>query len=317
MIRRRSRSLGRHALTTAPAAALLTASLGMAAGGFDPPWRRAAPAVDQITTATAGGSSNRDVFGVRMLYPTRDGTRLWTSAHWTGRDYVMTERLDGRDPQGISGKRGSGTLSVANGVLTMTGMQPRLYIYPYDGAPWRDVELTAYYRRVLDDDTAFAGMVAGVRSGTNGHTTGTPCEAHTYYARLRHDGAFDFAKELKHPAAAARARVAPAQAWPGAELPRNRWIGFKYVSYTVGDTVTLEVYRDLTEGKDGGQWVRINDITDDGGWMAATDCPSHHPIAGASDLRVLEGGTVLIRNTGVTDARYRWVSLREIRTPER
>jgi hypothetical protein len=197
----------------------------------------------------------------------------------------------------------------------MAGMQPRLYIYPYDGAPWRDVELTVYYLRVVDDATAFAGMVAGVRSGANGHTTETPCDAHTYYARMRHDGAFDFAKELKHPSAAARARVPAAQGWPDAQLPRNRWIGWKYVSYNVGDAVKLETYRDLTEGKDGGQWVKINEITDSGGWLAATDCPSQRSVAGASAMRVLEGATVLIRNTGVTAARYRWVSLREIRIP--
>jgi hypothetical protein len=311
-----SRSLGRRVLVTAPFAALMTTSPGIGAGAFDQPRLRAASAFDQVTNAPAGGRSpDRDVFGIRMLYSTRDGTRPWTSAHWTGREYVITDRLDGHDPQGISGKRGSGTLAVANGVLTMAGLQPRLYIHPYDAAPWRDVELTVYYRRVLDDDTAFAGMVAGVRSGTNGHTTGTPCDAHTYYARMRHDGAFDFAKELKHPAAAARARVPAAQAWPDAQLPRNRWIGFKYVSYNIGDAVKLEVYRDLAEGKDGGQWVRLNEITDGGGWVAATDCPTQHPVAGASDLRVLEGATVLIRNTGVTDARYRWVSLREIRTP--
>jgi hypothetical protein len=61
--------------------------------------------------------------------------------------------------------------------------------------------------------------------------------------------------------------------------------------------------------------VKINEITDSGGWLAATDCPSQRSVAGASAMRVLEGATVLIRNTGVTAARYRWVSLREIRIP--
>jgi hypothetical protein len=281
----------------------------------DAAWLRASPMLAQATRVAAGTPADRDVFGVRMLYPTRAGTRAWTSAHWAGRDYVITQRLDGNDPQRLSGKRGDGTLSVANGVLTMAGTQPRLYIAPYDGAPWRDIELTVYYRRVLDDATAFAGMVAGVRSGTNGHTTETPCDAHTYYARMRHDGAFDFAKELKHPSAAARAPVPPAQAWPDAQLPRSRWIGWKYASYNVGDAVKLEVYRDLTDGKDGGQWIKINETTDVGGWSAATDCPAHRPVAGRSDLRVLDGATVLIRNTGVIDARYQWVSVREIRIP--
>ncbi len=275
---------------------VVTAPLAIVAGAFDQ-------------------RTDRDAFGIRMLYPTRDGARSWTSAHWTGRQYVVAERVDGQDPQGISGKRGSGTLTVADGVLTMAGPQPRLYIQPYAGTAWRDVELTVYYRRVLDDGTAFAGMVADVRSGTNGHTPETPCEAHTYYARMRHDGAFDFAKELEHPSAAARARIDPAQAWPEPPLPRDRWIGFKYVAYNAGGSVKLEVYRDVTEGKDGGQWLKVNETTDAGDWPASTDCPAHNAVAGRSTLRVLDGGSVLIRNTGVTDARYRWVSLREIQAP--
>lgn len=51
-------------------------------------------------------------------------------------------------------------------------------------------------------------MVAGVRSGTNGHTTATPRDAHTYYAS------------------------------------------------------------DLTEGKDGGESITINELIDSGGWAS-------------------------------------------------
>src|SRR5262245_49708661 len=93
-------------------------------------------------------TSNRDAFGVKMLYPTHDAARTWTSAHWDDRDYAMSGRIDRNDPQGNSGRRGDGTLTVSNGVLTMSGEQPRLYIYPFPDAPWRDTELTVYYMRV-------------------------------------------------------------------------------------------------------------------------------------------------------------------------
>src|SRR5262245_31147834 len=93
---------------------------------------------------TSDAPSDRDEFGVKMLYPTRDTAHTWTSAHWDNRTYTIDGRTDRNDPQGISGRRGDGTLTVSNGVLTMSGEQPRLYIYPFPDAPWRDAELTAY-----------------------------------------------------------------------------------------------------------------------------------------------------------------------------
>jgi hypothetical protein len=264
----------------------------------------------------AEAASGRDVFGIKMIYATRDGTRIWNSAHWDKKNYVMETRHDRSDPHGISGKRGNGTLTVADGILTMAGEEPRLYINPFEGTTWRDTELTVYYMRVADNAARHAGMVAGVRSGPEGHTTMTPCDAHTYYGRMRHDGAFDFAKELKHPASASHERLPPEQAWPDGKLPFNRWIGWKYVCYNVGMRVKLEVYRDLTEAQDGGNWEKINETVDEGGWFTGTDCPEHNPVDGRSDMRVLNGGTVLIRNTNIQDARYRWVSIREIQSPK-
>jgi hypothetical protein len=253
----------------------------------------------------------RDTFGIQQIYDTRTGSKVWTSAHWEKATYTLDERIDSHDPQGISGKRGSGMLTVADGVLTMAGEQPRLYIYPYAGFPWRDVEVTAYYMRVTDAAVAYAGMVAGIRSGPEGHSD-NPCDAHTYYGRMRHDGAFDFDKELKHPHSTSAHRVPADEAWPDGKLPRNRWIGFKFIGYNDGGVVKLETYRDLTEGQNGGTWEKVNSATDQTGWFASTDCALHNPTAGRSDVLILDGGTVLIRNTNIEDARYRWVSVREI-----
>jgi hypothetical protein len=273
----------------------------------------AQPAAGEETKPEA--SSGRDGFGVTMLYPSVAGSRPWTAAHWSDHNYVIDSRRDPRDPQGISGKRGDGVLTVEDGVLTMSGEAPRLYVYPYEGTTWRNTEVTVYYMRVSDSATRYAGMVAGVRSGPDGHTDANPCDAHTYYGRMRHDGEFDFAKELKHPSSAPRQSIPPQPAWPNGTLPRHQWIGFKLVAYNIGQTVKLEVYRDLTEGRDGGTWEKVNETLDDGGWFARTDCPEHHPVNRRSDLRILAGGTILIRNTDVEAARYRWLSIREIAPP--
>jgi hypothetical protein len=266
----------------------------------------------------AGGSSggeSTDVFGITELYPSAPSGKEWDSQHWDGDAYEIDEREDENDPSGLSGFRGTGTLEVTgDGELVMSGTQPRIYIYPGGGEPWRDVEFTAYYQRVTDSDTAYAGLVMGARTGENGHSSGTECDAHTYYARVRNDGAFDFEKELKHPASSTQARVQPDDAWPDGEVPRSTWIGFKFVIYNLGDTGTVkfEAYRDMTNGEGGGDWELVNETIDDGGWFVETDCDEHDPSGGESDMIVLEGGTVFIRNTDVEEARYRWVTVREI-----
>ena len=43
-----------------------------------------------------------------------------------------------------------------------------------------------------------------------------------------------------------------------------------------------------------------------------TTCEEHSPVDGESDLVWEEGGVTFIRNTGITEARYKWFTVREI-----
>jgi hypothetical protein len=265
---------------------------------------------------TNGGNIELDPFGIAELYPSLPGGASWSSEHWSGGSaYSIDERQDPNDPSGLSGMRGTGTVDVTgDGELVFGGSQPRIYVYPKDTAPWTNVEITAYYQRVTDDETAWGGLVIGARSGVEGHGT-EPCDAHTYYARLRHDGATDFEKELMHTPSSTRSRVEPEQVWPpDGLLPRQIWIGFKFVIYNLPDdaSVKLESYRDMTQGADGGTWELLNEAIDAGDWPTQTTCEEHAPIDGEATLVQLDGGVCFIRNTGVTESRYRWVSIREI-----
>lgn len=237
----------------------------------------------------------------------------WNSQHWGSGSYTLTQRIDPNDPQGISGMRGTGTLTVGGGNLVFSGSEPRIYFYPYSNQPWQNVEATVYYMRVADNATAWGGLVIGMRSGPEGHSAET-CDAHTYYARLRHDGATDFEKELQHSGSSTGSRVSSAVLWPnGNGLPFNQWIGFKFVIYNLPDgTVKLESYRDLTGGANGGDWQLINSQIDSGNWAAPSNCAEQNPVNGQSTMIVTQGGVTFIRNTGVTDARYRWLTIREI-----
>jgi hypothetical protein len=188
----------------------------------------------------------------------------------------------------------------------MKGDQPRIYLSQVSEKFWLNVEATVYYKRLVDDGTDFGGLVIGARAGPEGHTDAEPCNATTYHGRFRHDGNMDFNKELQHHAGS-KSRLRH-DIWNGNGLPFNTWIGMKYVVRNVENGVKLELYRDLTEGANGGSWVLMGEITDSGGWEAAApDCD--YP----TDLIITEGGGVVyIRNSGLGEAQYKWFSVREI-----
>jgi hypothetical protein len=204
-------------------------------------------------------------------------------------------------------------------VLHMGGTEPRIYINGFPGSTetnpgvfWKNVEVTVYYQRRGTTGANWGGLVVGVRSGPNGHSSdGDPCDATTYYARFRHDARRDIEKELKHPESAPMRQQVM---WPGLSLsPAGRWIGMKYIVYNVNNdqNVRLLLYCDTTTGgqaTNGGKWDLLIDYTDNGNWSAdAPDCPY------ASNFIITKGGgVVMIRNTEADSALYTMFSIREI-----
>jgi hypothetical protein len=236
---------------------------------------------------------------------------VWTSEHWAnGKARSLTSgQKDPDDPTGWSLLRGNNpSLTIdGKGVMSLGGYQPRLYVSGLPAQPFVNSEVTVYYRRVSDENVAYAGGIIAVRSGYDGHTSSAPCTATTYYSRFRHDGKHDFAKELEHPNASAKGEQA---IWDGSPLPKNVWIGIKYVAYTLGQQVVLEAYRDQTGGKDGGDWELIQRYVDAGGWAPAHSCSF------APDHVVTEGGGVaFVRNTSITRSDYKWMSINELPKP--
>ena len=83
----------------------------------------------------------------------------------------------------------------------------------------------------------------------------------------------------------------------------------KFVVYNIDEDqhVKLELYRDLSEGVNGGDWAKIGETIDKGGWGAAHD--GEYP----SDFILVEGGVVFLRNeVEVSDPRYKLFRIREI-----
>ena len=276
-----------------------------------------------LVAGTAASGAGLDVFGLTRFHATLPGSREWNSAHWAnGISRTIRYARDEADPtdwtEDHSGAT-NGFVIDGKGVMRMTGDSPRFHVNSLRTAKgasqfFLNTEFTAYYRRIGNDGQAWGGMVVGVRSDPLGHASGggDDCDATTYYARFRHDGKWDFEKELKHPTSdywSGSGFHTQDPLWGGSPLPENRWIGMKYIVRNIENDskVRLELWIDSTtggEGSQGGAWEKVGEAVDAGDWPAAPG-----PIAGCGysdpETVISRGhGTVLWRTDG-DEAEYK------------
>jgi hypothetical protein len=261
-----------------------------------------------------------DKWGITKLNPTVSGGREWFSKWDNGQARTITFGQDQYDPE-FHG-RGDGLYTIdGQGVLTAKSTGPgnvRMYIYdenyptnsgiditPYK--KWNNVEVTVYYKRVDDTGDPIAGMVAAAKINHD-KVSMNPCDARGYYGKFQHDGKTRFEKELRHSISYAKT---PTKTW-WSVLPKNVWIGYKYILRDVnnGTHVKLELWRDLTDGANGGSWEKVDEKIDTGDW--GTNMTPCEPDKDPTQIMTGPNLSVFIRNDGVTDARYKRWSIREI-----
>ena len=273
-----------------------------------------------------------DVFGFQKFFRTKDGTYSWDSRHWAnGSARTLAEWAgDVEDPTQWTDDRssdGGGFYVDGQGTMQMLGSGPRFHIngqqsWATNKQQFQNVEYTGYFKRDALGGENYGGMVVGVRSGALGHGSsgGNNCDAHTYYARFRNDGKWDFEKEWKHPGSYYRSTSGVGHQdplWGGAVLPVDKWIGMKYIVYNKdASTVRLEVYIDsTTNATPPGKWELVG-VAEDAGldWSGASYGVATIDGCSYTDAKaaILQAGDAIIMRSDNDHPYYKYVSVREI-----
>jgi hypothetical protein len=219
------------------------------------------PIVEEETNETVPDLTEPNVNGI-----------IWENK-WDGpyRQIVGVRNTDPQDP--LTNFRGSGYFEVENGIMTLSGGQPRFYI----DVSVSSAEASFEYMKIGSDGYNWSGCVCGIRSNSEGHVDGG--DAHTYYFRLRHDNKVDFYRELTHGVTGVILNSKPY------ELKSDVWYKYKFQCYNENGINKLKGYINdelILEAEDDNQHM-YNSI-----------------------------GKVFIRNTNVNASKYKNFVIKEI-----
>ena len=230
-----------------------------------------------------------DPLGIAELYPSRAQGAAYYATSWSnGKPRSFKDSVDPQDPWFDAG-HGQGSYSIdGKGKLIADGDIVRMYVHnPDKQTEWtEDLEITVYITRLSEKQRVsysgaqiFARTNHGTYTGSFGGESKTLCDDRGLGAKINLDGTWAFEKETCHGADKGYATGAPVHFWtPQDGFPLNKPIGVKYIIHNRKGPdghpqVSLELYSDVTGGKDGGTWVKVTDMLDRGKWgMGSTPC---------------------------------------------
>ena len=250
-----------------------------------------------------------DRFGIVHLYPTAG--RVFES-HWDqgGPRAINGQERDSIDSELLVTGRNPQLIIDGNGTATMQGehkgsvSNPRMYVFDESREKtWENTEITIYMMRGNEiQPLSYAGLNVNSRSEHQDAST-DPEKGQSYGGRFTYFGKTEFVKEVIHGKLYQNADT-KRYSWntSNGQMPFNQWIGLKLVTFDLPNgNVKLELYIDLTNGFNGGDWKKVNEFVDDGNWEG----------------KIFEdpATSVWIKNDGLGMAKYQKFSVREIIPP--
>lgn len=238
------------------------------------------------------GTTSVDTFGVRMIYATASGGRTYYSNWHTATAHqwdasggqVPAANLDPQDSFAdlVSPTTCRAIVDPVTKTLTADTNADRnswrYYIKdPLDdevSSTWKwsaSTEVTVYYKAIKDYSGGSIHVhcrLMGPGEHWNAITDDNPaaCKAagHEYSYEIKKNGVNQFRKEEFHDSVANGEGYAENVILDDTSAPYNQWIGMKLVTKKKGANMKLEAWKDLTDGVNGGTWIKQGEILDDG-----------------------------------------------------
>jgi hypothetical protein len=253
-----------------------------------------------------------DKFGIKKIYPTREGGEEW---------YLSSRPADDCrfDPKTTLIQNPDGSYKVKStqvriSVLTSTGYdqddittynQKELAEkgYMQSSNDWKNVEVSGYVKlNSGNDDSGFSWYGRGGQ-----HIDLEECEGTAYHGQIRYDGKSDFSKEQWHPGG-----YSFTEPLPVVDPIEGRWIGYKFVMYNFEKNGEIGVkLENWIDEKNNNTWVKVDEHIDEGGWG-----DEGHKCGGSPDQIISWGGPIVtFRWDDAKDVDIKHFSVREIQSP--
>ncbi|HLM44638.1 MAG TPA: carbohydrate-binding protein [Myxococcaceae bacterium] len=269
------------------------------------------PPPPSTPTPTPTPASDKDAFGITMLYPTKPGGETWA---------LKADALSDRrfDPQESITRNADGSWKMKSSqvrmhAFTSTGYDSsRIPSYDRDvlasrgymqaANDWKNVEMTGFIKvnAVSNASDNFAWYARGGR-----HNDSMACEGSSYKGSLLYDGRVRWQKETWH------VSYEQTDYKPGTHSLKGRWVGFKSIMRNTTSNgkpaVKLELW--LNENADKVTWKKVYDITDSG--QLGGD--ASHCGGSVDAMPITWGGPIAtFRWDSASDVDFKWLSVREI-----
>lgn len=231
--------------------------------------QREQPPIEPQRITTPGG---QDQFNVSEIYPTKEEGREW---------YINMQNPKEDDVFSLSSDVPILRSAIDNEAWLINDTSVRMnVITPQGQEPWRDIEMTGYFkiRSIYDpnspgqeqggngngnEGTSIPDLTMRARGGS--HSSENPCEGTALNGGIDIlKGEAAWKKEIWHTGGYTDSRGSTTVL----ESPfLNNWLGWKVVMYNINNDTAVKM-ESYVDANNTNEWVKVNEVTDEGGWFA-------------------------------------------------